>query len=98
MGRRHFKPEQIIHRLREAEIKPAGGRTTGEVCHQLGISEQSYYPWRKEYGRIGVPDQEAKGPGAREYPAEEAGRRTGFGQGYSRGSPEGKILSPERRQ
>jgi len=32
MGRRHFKPEQIIHMLREAEIKLAGGKTTGEVC------------------------------------------------------------------
>jgi len=43
MGRRHFKPEQIIHMLREAEIKMAGGRATGAVCRELGISEQSYY-------------------------------------------------------
>jgi transposase-like protein len=50
MGRRHFKPEQIIHMLREAEIKLADGETTGEVCRELGISEQSYYRWRKEYG------------------------------------------------
>jgi transposase-like protein len=49
MGRRHFKPEQIIHMLREAEIKLAGGKTTGEVCRELGISEQSYYRWRKVY-------------------------------------------------
>ena len=38
MGRRHFKPEQIIHMLREAEIKLAVGKTTGEVCRELGIS------------------------------------------------------------
>ena len=38
MGRRHFKPEQIIYMLREAEIKLAGGKTTGEVCRELGIS------------------------------------------------------------
>jgi transposase-like protein len=50
MGRRHFKPEQIIHMLREAEIK----KTTGEVCRELGISEQSYYRWRKEYGGMQV--------------------------------------------
>ena len=49
MGRRHFKPEQIIHMLREAEIKLAGGKKIGEVCRELGISEQSYYRWRKEY-------------------------------------------------
>ena len=36
MGRRHFKPEQIIHMLREAEIKLAGGKTTGEVCREPG--------------------------------------------------------------
>ena len=54
MGRRHFKPQQIIHMLREAEIKLAGGKTTGEVCRELGISEQSYYRWRKEYGGMQV--------------------------------------------
>jgi transposase-like protein len=54
MGRRHFKPEQIIHMLREAEIKLADGKTTGEVCRELGISEQSYYRWRKEYGGMQV--------------------------------------------
>ena len=41
MGRRHFKPEQIIHMLREAKIKLAGGKATGEVGRELGIS--TYY-------------------------------------------------------
>ena len=54
MGRRHFKPEQIIHILREAEIKLARGKKIGEVCRELGISEQSYYRWRKEYGGMQV--------------------------------------------
>ncbi len=54
MGRRHFKPEQIIHMLREAEIKLAGGKKIGEVCRELGISEQSHYRWRKEYGGMQV--------------------------------------------
>ena len=54
MGLRHFKPEQIIHMLREAEIKLAGGKKIGEVCRELGISEQSYYRWRKEYGGMQV--------------------------------------------
>jgi len=54
MGRRHFKPEQIIHMLREAEIKLAGGKAAGEVCRELGISEQSFYRWRKEYGGMQV--------------------------------------------
>ncbi len=54
MGRKHFKPEQIIHTLREAEIKLAGGKKIGEVCRELAISEQSYYRWRKEYGGMQV--------------------------------------------
>ena len=54
MGRRHFKPEQIIHMLREAEIKLAGVKRIGEVCRELAISEQSYYRWRKEYGGMQV--------------------------------------------
>ena len=54
MGRRHFQPEQLIHMLREAEIKLAGGKKIGEVCRELGISEQSYYRWRKGYGGMQV--------------------------------------------
>ncbi len=54
MGRKHFKPAQIIHMLREAEIKLAGGKKIGEVCRELAISEQSYYRWRKEYGGMQV--------------------------------------------
>jgi transposase-like protein len=54
MGRKHFKPEQIIHMLREAEIKLGGGKKIGEVCRELAISEQSYYRWRKEYGGMQV--------------------------------------------
>ncbi len=41
MGRRRFKPEQIIHMLREAVIKLAAGSTTPEVCRALGISVHS---------------------------------------------------------
>jgi hypothetical protein len=58
MGRRHFKSGQIIHMLREAEIKLAGGKTTGEVCRELGVSDQSYYCSRKECG--GMQASQAK--------------------------------------
>ena len=50
MSRKRYKPEQIINMLREAEVFLSGGRTVGEVCRSLGISEQSYYRWRSEYG------------------------------------------------
>jgi putative transposase len=54
MARMRFKPEQIIHMLREAEIKLASGSTVGEVCRSLGITEQTYYRWRKSYGGMQV--------------------------------------------
>ena len=54
MARKRFKPEEIIHKLREAEVKLAAGSTTPEVCRSLGISEQTYYRWRKEYGGMQV--------------------------------------------
>ena len=54
MARKRFKPEQIIHMLREAESKLASGSTVGEVCRSLGITEQTYYRWRKSYGGMQV--------------------------------------------
>ena len=54
MGRKHFKLEQIIHMLREAEVKLAGGKMIGEVSREFGISDQTYYRWRKAYGGMQV--------------------------------------------
>ena len=54
MGKRRHTPEQIITALREAEVGLAQGKTVGEVARQLGISEQTYYRWRKEYGGMKV--------------------------------------------
>jgi len=52
MARKRFTVEQIINHLREADVWLAQGRTVGEVCRQIGISEQSYYRWRREYGGL----------------------------------------------
>lgn len=54
MSRKRYTPEQIIGMLREAEVLLSQGRKTGEVCRQLGVSEQSYYRWRREYGGLKV--------------------------------------------
>ena len=50
--RRRFTAEQIVRKLREAEVELAKGRTIAEVCKQLGITDQTYYRWRKEYGSL----------------------------------------------
>ena len=52
MPRNRLTAEQIIHQLREAEVLLAQGQTVGEICRHIGISEQSYYRWRREYGGL----------------------------------------------
>lgn len=51
MARKH-KPEDIIGKLREAEIVLAQGGTFADACRRIGVTEQSYYRWRKEYGGL----------------------------------------------
>jgi transposase-like protein len=52
MSRKRFTPEQVLGLLRQAEVELAQGKRIGEVCRSLGISEQSYYRWRAEYGGL----------------------------------------------
>ncbi len=47
-------PEQIITKIREAEVVLAKGGNIAQVCKQIGVTEQTYYRWRKEYGRLKV--------------------------------------------
>ena len=54
MGRKRFTPEQIITMLREAEVLLNQSHPVAEVCRKLGVSEQTYYRWRKEYGGMRV--------------------------------------------
>ena len=54
MGRRRHTSEQIITALREAEVGLANGKTAAMVSRELGISEQTYYRWRKEFGGMKV--------------------------------------------
>ncbi|MCP4002253.1 MAG: transposase [Gammaproteobacteria bacterium] len=50
MPQKRYKPEEIINRLRAAEVELSKGHTTGEICRKLGITKQTYYRWRKHYG------------------------------------------------
>ena len=54
MSRKRYKPEQIIGMQREAEVRLSQGAKVGEVCRGLGVSEQSFYRWRREYGGMEV--------------------------------------------
>jgi transposase-like protein len=52
MARKRYTTEQIIGILREAEVRVSQGEPVGLICRRLGISEQSYYRWRKVYGGL----------------------------------------------
>jgi putative transposase len=54
MKRKNRRPEQIVMLLREAQAKLAEGQTVEEVCRQIGISDATYYNWRKQYGQMDV--------------------------------------------
>ena len=62
MSRKRYTPEQIISMLREAEVALAEGQSVGQACRTLGVSEQSYYRWRKEYGLRSVRCAPLGGP------------------------------------
>jgi len=50
-GKRHT-PAQVVAKLRDAEAALAKGASIAQVCKQLGVSEHTYYRWRKQYGQM----------------------------------------------
>jgi putative transposase len=52
MPRKSYTIEQVISKLREAEVLLSQGQSVGDICRSFNISEQTYYRWRKEYGGI----------------------------------------------
>ena len=80
MPTKRHTSEQIVHLLREAEVELAKGSSVKEVAKKLGITDQTYYRWRKEYGwpadRPSEASQEAR---AREWPLEEPTGGVPFG-------------------
>ena len=59
MPKKRHTPDQIINKLRQAEVELSRGKAVPEACRQIGVSEQTYYRWRKEYGGM-QPDQARK--------------------------------------
>lgn len=54
MGRKIYSPEQIIRKLREAEVLISQGKTIEQASRQLGVTEQTYYRWRNQYGGMQI--------------------------------------------
>ena len=57
MGRKTYTAEQIINKLREAEVLLIQGNTVSEAMRKIGVSEQTYYRWRREYGGMRVEQE-----------------------------------------
>jgi putative transposase len=54
MAKKTYTPEQIINKLRQAEVHLSQGDGIGEASRKIGVTEQTYYRWRKEYGGMRV--------------------------------------------
>jgi len=54
MARKRYTAEQIIRHLRQAEVLSSQGRNVSEMCREIGVTENTYYRWRKEYGGMGL--------------------------------------------
>ena len=54
MGKKAHSSEEIIAKLRQAEVLLHGGKVVAEVCREIGVTDATYYKWRKEYGGMKV--------------------------------------------
>ncbi len=99
MGRKRHTPEQIITGLREAEVGLARGKSVKLISRELGITEQTYYRWRREYGGMKVSQarrlKELERENGRLKRAVADLTLDKLDRG---GSGPGKLLSPERRR
>ena len=58
MNRKRFKVEEIVNKLREADVLLSKGQSVARACKQIGVTDQTYYRWRREYG--GMKTNQAK--------------------------------------
>ena len=74
MPKKRYNAEEIIHKLREADVLLSQGMNVGQVSKRIGVAEQTYYRWRKAYGGMKVDQAQAtEGTGSRECPPEACG-------------------------
>jgi len=54
MAKQRYTTEEIIHKLREADVLIGQGQTMGQVTKQIGVTEQTYFRWRKSHGGLRI--------------------------------------------
>ena len=52
MGRRRYKPEEIVAKLRQVDVLSSQGQSMAEAVRSIGVTEVTYYRWRQEYGGL----------------------------------------------
>jgi len=52
MARKHYKPEEIVAKLRQVDVVTSQGKSVAEAIRSIGVSEVTYYRWRQEYGGL----------------------------------------------
>ena len=99
MGRKRHTPEQIITGLREAEVGLARGKSVKLISRELGITEQTYYRWRREYGGMKVSQARRLKELERENGRlKRAVADLTLDKLIVEEAAQGKLLSPERRR
>ena len=95
MAKKRFSPEQLVTMLRQIEVATAQGKSISIACREAGISDQSYFRWRKEYGGLDV-DRARK---MKELEKENARlKRLVADLSLEKRHLVGKLVSPERRR
>jgi|TARA_Y100000294_G_scaffold117859_1_gene109412 transposase-like protein len=59
MPRKGHSPEQVLNKLRQVEVAVAGGKSVGQAVREIGVTDHTYYRWRREYGGLNL-DQARK--------------------------------------
>ena len=98
MPKKRFNAEQIVVLLRQIEVLMSQGKAAPVACREAGISQQSYYRWRKEYGGLELDQAKRMKDLEREYPPQASRCRSVAGEAGAQGRCLGKLISPERRR
>ena len=99
MATKRHSAEQIVRKLREAEVELAKGATVKDACRKLAITEHTYYRWRREYGGLKLDQaRRFKQLEKEKRPAQEDCGGEGARPVDSQGGGGGKLLSPARRR
>jgi|TARA_B110000914_G_C15456494_1_gene443653 putative transposase len=54
MPRKGHSPEQVLNKLRQVEVAVAGGKSVGQAVREIGVTDHTYYRWRRDYGGINL--------------------------------------------